>query len=159
MHIIFNNVHQIVYWCFRIRIQFTAQTPHIIRKRQSDQFRTQIIGVGYPIVARFPVDIPDDRHTHISHRHEAEQVTQERTFADGIIFCFAQFDADTDYIGQRRQPLEIFITPVTVIIHKVDSHISPYMFARYQRSDHQRLDVLSAEDGIFGFRMFRKLIQ
>lgn len=61
---------------------------------------------------------------------------QSLTFPYCLILRFTQFNADTDDIGQRSQPLVVFIAPQDSTVYQIYSHKTFHRIIRHQWNSH-----------------------
>ena len=158
----FLGIKQLRQYCYpllHIYAQTARSLTHIIGSITIQYFETRRINIRKFIVIRITLFIKKHSNMDIAYRHIFIETLQVTLLFLRFEFRLTQTHAYADNIGERGKPLVIFIRPVPISIHHIDTHISPYTVFINHGNDHKRFYMLCFQHHIvfFGFR--RHIIQ
>ena len=129
-------------------VEFARKVQHLVRG---------IVRIYHPVVARPARFVADHLHPEIPHRHMPIEVLHIEPVGLRRLFGTLQIEAQPDDVGQRCEPLAVFVGPLAASVNDVDASIAPNLVPRGQRHDKQRFDLLRRQQAVFARRLGRQI--
>ena len=141
----------------QLAAEFRGQVTDVGFARKVQHLVRGIVRIYHPEVARPARFVADHLHPEIPHRHMPIEVLQIEPVGLRRLFGTLQIEAQPDDVGQRCEPLAVFVGPLAASVNDVDAGIAPNLVPRGQRHDKQRFDLLRRQQIVFARRLGRQV--